>query len=258
MDYINGGELFFHLQREKKFSEGRVKFYGAEIASALGFLHSHKIIYRDLKPENILLDAEGHIALTDFGLCKEGNQMASTFCGTPEYLAPEVLQQKPYDRMVDWWCLGAVLYELMLGLPPFYSRNREEMFEMTKTKPLEFRFDIISDSARDLLTKMLAKDKSERLGFHSDIQEIKQHHFFKTIDWDLLEQRKVTPPFVPQLNDGILDFNNFDQQFTKLPVTESVTRSAKKLLAKGCGQPCRMFENFSFTKTQSEQESVCF
>ena len=119
LDYVNGGELFFHLQKEKIFTEARAKFYAAEITSALGYLHSEGIVYRDLKPENILLDAEGHIVLTDFGLCKDGlreRDTTNTFCGTPEYLAPEVLKKESYDRAVDWWCLGAVLYEMIYGL----------------------------------------------------------------------------------------------------------------------------------------------
>ena len=119
LDYVNGGELFFHLQKDRHFTEPRARFYAAEITSALGYLHSEGIIYRDLKPENILLDREGHIVLTDFGLCKDGlrdRDTTNTFCGTPEYLAPEVIQKQSYDRTVDWWCLGAVLYEMIYGL----------------------------------------------------------------------------------------------------------------------------------------------
>ena len=119
LHYVNGGELFFHLQKERYFPEPRARFYAAEITSALGYLHSQGIVYRDLKPENILLDAEGHIVLTDFGLCKDGlrdRDTTNTFCGTPEYLAPEVLRKEAYDRCVDWWCLGAVLYEMIYGL----------------------------------------------------------------------------------------------------------------------------------------------
>uniref|UniRef100_A0AAY5KYI6 Serum/glucocorticoid regulated kinase 2a n=1 Tax=Esox lucius TaxID=8010 RepID=A0AAY5KYI6_ESOLU len=122
LDYVNGGELFFHLQRERCFLEPRARFYAAEVASAIGYLHSLNIVYRDLKPENILLDSQGHVVLTDFGLCKEGVEpetTTSTFCGTPEYLAPEVLRKEPYDRTVDWWCLGAVLYEMIYSLVCF-------------------------------------------------------------------------------------------------------------------------------------------
>ncbi|XP_038146977.1 serine/threonine-protein kinase Sgk2b isoform X2 [Cyprinodon tularosa] len=139
LDFVNGGELFYHLQREGSFSEPRAAFYAAEIAAALGYLHSLSIVYRDLKPENILLDSEGHVMLTDFGLCKEGvavGGMTHTFCGTPEYLAPEVLLGQPYSPAVDWWGLGAVLFEMLSGLPPFYSRSRLEMLENILYAPL--------------------------------------------------------------------------------------------------------------------------
>jgi len=226
MDYANGGELFFHLSREKRFTESRAKFYAAEIASALGFLHAHNIIYRDLKPENILLDSEGHIALTDFGLCKEDAAFATTFCGTPEYLAPEVLQHRAYDRMVDWWCLGAVLYELIFGLPPFYSKDRATMFDWTQNKELEFKSSVtITPAAKDLLTKMLAKNKEERLGSVNDFKDIKSHDFFLSINWTLLDQRKIDPPFRPNLTNTLTDVSNFDPNFTSLQITDSVTRS---------------------------------
>ncbi|CAG2191168.1 SGK3 [Mytilus edulis] len=153
LDYVNGGELFFHLQRERYFPEQRAKFYAAEMASAIGYLHSLNIIYRDLKPENILLDSKGHVTLTDFGLCKEGIEgmgTTSTFCGTPEYLAPEVLRKQPYDKTVDWWCLGAVLYEMMYGLPPFYSRDTAEMYDNILYKPLRLRTNV-SSAARSIL-----------------------------------------------------------------------------------------------------------
>lgn len=119
LDYVNGGELFFHLQREKRFAVSRAQFYAAEITSAVGYLHSLNIVYRDLKPENILLDGQGHVVLTDFGLCKEDvapGGTTATFCGTPEYLAPEVLKKHSYGRAVDWWCLGCVTYEMICGL----------------------------------------------------------------------------------------------------------------------------------------------
>ncbi|MEQ2215763.1 Serine/threonine-protein kinase Sgk1 [Xenoophorus captivus] len=170
LDYVNGGELFYHLQRERIFLEPRARFYAAEIASALGYLHSLHIVYRDLKPENILLDSQGHIVLTDFGLCKEGlepNGTTSTFCGTPEYLAPEVLQKQAYDRTVDWWCLGSVLYEMLYGLPPFYSRNTAEMYNNILHKAPVLKPNV-SNSGRELLEGLLQKERSERLGAKDD------------------------------------------------------------------------------------------
>ncbi|KAG8249086.1 Serine/threonine-protein kinase Sgk1 [Homalodisca vitripennis] len=156
LDYVNGGELFFHLQRERTFTEPRARFYAAEIASALGYLHSQGIIYRDLKPENLLLDSVGHVVLTDFGLSKEGllaTDTTNTFCGTPEYLAPEVVRKEAYDRSVDWWCLGAVLYEMLYGLPPFYSRNTAEMYAQILYQPLRLRVGP-TEPAKRILTEV--------------------------------------------------------------------------------------------------------
>uniref|UniRef100_A0A8C5F991 Serum/glucocorticoid regulated kinase family member 3 n=1 Tax=Gadus morhua TaxID=8049 RepID=A0A8C5F991_GADMO len=201
LDFVNGGELFFHLQKERTFPEPRAKFYIAEMASALGYLHSLNIVYRDLKPENILLDYEGHIVLTDFGLCKEGisqTDTTSTFCGTPEYLAPEVLRKQPYDNTVDWWCLGSVLYEMLYGLPPFYSRDTHEMYDNILHKPLVMRAGA-STTAWALLQGLLEKDGTCRLGSMNDFDEIKSHYFFSSINWDDLEQRKIPPPFIPNV-----------------------------------------------------------
>uniref|UniRef100_A0A4W5QHS8 Serine/threonine-protein kinase Sgk1 n=1 Tax=Hucho hucho TaxID=62062 RepID=A0A4W5QHS8_9TELE len=223
LDFVNGGELFFHLQKEQTFPEPRAKFYIAEMASALGYLHSLNIVYRDLKPENILLDSEGHIVLTDFGLCKEGISQAettSTFCGTPEYLAPEVLRKQPYDNTVDWWCLGSVLYEMLFGLPPFYSRDTHEMYDNILHKPLMMRPGA-SNTAWSLLQALLEKDGTHRLGSRDDFNDIKAHYFFSEINWVDLEQRKVPPPFTPNVNSPH-DITNFDPEFTGETVTNSV------------------------------------
>ncbi|XP_076784219.1 serine/threonine-protein kinase Sgk1 isoform X1 [Arvicanthis niloticus] len=231
LDYINGGELFYHLQRERCFLEPRARFYAAEIASALGYLHSLHIVYRDLKPENILLDSQGHIVLTDFGLCKENiehNGTTSTFCGTPEYLAPEVLHKQPYDRTVDWWCLGAVLYEMLYGLPPFYSRNTAEMYDNILNKPLQLKPNI-TNSARHLLESLLQKDRTKRLGAKDDFMEIKSHIFFSLINWDDLINKKITPPFNPNVS-GPSDLRHFDPEFTEEPVPSSIGRSPDSIL----------------------------
>ncbi|XP_059205414.1 STKc_SGK domain-containing protein isoform X1 [Centropristis striata] len=223
LDYVNGGELFYHLQRERIFLEPRARFYAAEIASALGYLHSLHIVYRDLKPENILLDSQGHIVLTDFGLCKEGveaNGTTTTFCGTPEYLAPEVLQKQAYDRTVDWWCLGSVLYEMLYGLPPFYSRNTAEMYNNILHKSPVLKPNV-SNAGRELLEGLLQKDRTKRLGVKDDFLELKYHSFFSPINWEDLMAKKITPPFIPSVT-GPTDLRHFDPEFTHLPVSSSL------------------------------------
>jgi len=201
LDYVNGGELFTHLQREKNFSESRARFYAAEIGCALGYLHQNNIIYRDLKPENLLLDRYGHIVMTDFGLCKQGialKDTTSTFCGTPEYLAPEVIQKKAYDKTVDWWCLGSVLYEMLFGLPPFYSKNQKEMYDRILHQPLSIS-SMASSHSKDILKKLLHKDRHQRLGAKRDFDEIKEHPFFESINWEKLVKREVKPSFIPKV-----------------------------------------------------------
>uniref|UniRef100_A0A8C8CJI0 Serine/threonine-protein kinase Sgk1 n=1 Tax=Oncorhynchus tshawytscha TaxID=74940 RepID=A0A8C8CJI0_ONCTS len=247
LDFVNGGELFFHLQKERTFPEPRAKFYIAEMASALGYLHSLNIVYRDLKPENILLDFEGHIVLTDFGLCKEGISQAettSTFCGTPEYLAPEVLRKQPYDNTVDWWCLGSVLYEMLFGLPPFYSRDTHEMYENILHKPLMMRPGA-SNTAWSLLQALLEKDGTHRLGSRDDFNEIKAHNFFSAIKWDDLEQRKVPPPFTPNVNSPY-DITNFDPEFTDETVPNSVCYTEHAIVNASVMEADDAFLGFSY------------
>ncbi|XP_017343445.1 serine/threonine-protein kinase Sgk2 isoform X4 [Ictalurus punctatus] len=221
-------ELFFHLQRERCFSEPRARFYTAEVASAIGYLHSLNIIYRDLKPENILLDAQGHVVLTDFGLCKEGLEpeaTTTTFCGTPEYLAPEVLRKEPYDRTVDWWCLGAVLYEMLFSLPPFYRRDVAEMYDAILHKPLQIPPGK-SDAVCHLLHGLLQKDQHCRLGAIADFLEIKNHIFFSHINWDDLYHKRLPPPYSPNVR-GPADLQNIDPEFTREMVPNSVGRTSE-------------------------------
>ncbi|KAL3060245.1 hypothetical protein OYC64_014751 [Pagothenia borchgrevinki] len=221
LDYVNGGELFYHLQREGSFPEPRAAFYAAEMAMALGYLHSLDIVYRDLKPENILLDNEGHVMLTDFGLCKEGVAVGGimhTFCGTPEYLAPEVATSFPYSPAVDWWGLGTVLFEMLYGLPPFYSRCKAEMFENILHAPLQVRS---GGSQASLLKGLLERDISKCLGGSSDLAELQEHPFFASIKWDDLLARKVRPPFIPKVA-GPCDLSYIDPEFTLQPVPASV------------------------------------
>ncbi|KFO25451.1 RAC-gamma serine/threonine-protein kinase [Fukomys damarensis] len=194
MEYVNGGELFFHLSRERVFSEDRTRFYGAEIVSALDYLHSGKIVYRDLKLENLMLDKDGHIKITDFGLCKEGITDAATmktFCGTPEYLAPEVLEDNDYGRAVDWWGLGVVMYEMMCGRLPFYNQDHEKLFELILMEDIKFPRTLSSD-AKSLLSGLLIKDPNKRLGGGpDDAKEIMRHSFFSGVNWQDVYDKKI-------------------------------------------------------------------
>lgn len=216
MEYVNGGELFFHLSRERVFSEERTKFYGAEIISALGYLHSINIVYRDLKLENLLLDKDGHIKIADFGLCKEEmffGASTKTFCGTPEYLAPEVLEDNDYGRAVDWWGTGVVMYEMMCGRLPFYNRDHDVLFELILLQQVKFP-RTLSDDAKSLLGGMLIKNPKERLGGgEGDVKEITSHPFFKNVNWSDLIEKKVPPPFKPQVTSET-DTRYFDDTFT--------------------------------------------
>jgi len=222
LDYVNGGELFYHLQREKRFSEDRVRFYGAEIVLALEYLHSAGVVYRDLKPENLLLTDEGHICMTDFGLCKEGlfkpEDRTETFCGTPEYLAPEVLVGQGYGKAVDWWSFGSLLYEMLTGLPPFYSQDVQEMYRKIMTDKLTFP-DFVHPDARNLLEKLLERDADKRL---TEPNLIKRHPFFKAVDWEQLYQKKIPPPFLPEVK-GKMDISQIDPVFIEEAPSLSMT-----------------------------------
>jgi len=250
MDYINGGELFFHLQKEKRFSEERVRFYAAEIVSGLEYLHTAGVIYRDLKPENLLLTRAGHIILTDFGLSKEGlhekDDRTGTFCGTPEYLAPEVLEGKGYGKAVDWWSFGTLVYEMLTGLPPFYCEDVQEMYTRIMTADLEFPSSMGFD-AKDLLTKLLERNDERRLQEPSDI---KKHPFFKQIDWDLLFHKKITPPFIPEVT-GEDDTRNIDRTFTDAPIDMN-DDEAEPVPANSQGE----FEGFTYNPNAPKQNAV--
>ncbi|PTB66006.1 serine/threonine protein kinase, AGC family [Trichoderma citrinoviride] len=222
--FVNGGELFYHLSKEGRFDINRSRFYTAELLCALECLHGFNVIYRDLKPENILLDYQGHIALCDFGLCKlemKDEDSTNTFVGTPEYLAPELLKGEGYGKTVDWWTLGVLLYEMLTGLPPFYDENTNEMYRKILTAPLNFPgYDVVPPAARDLLTKLLERDPSKRLGVNGST-EIKSHPFFHGIDWKKLLQRKYEPAFKPNVANA-LDTGNFDDVFRNEPAQDSV------------------------------------
>ena len=229
LNYLPGGELFYRLKREGRFSVERVRLYAAEIGLGLGHLHSLDMIYRDLKPENILLDEVGHICLTDFGLSKESVatvNAAKTFCGTPEYLAPEILQGVGHGKPVDWWSLGTLVFEMLTGLPPFYSRNINHMYEKILKAELRCPSYLPSD-VKSLIEGLLIRDPVKRLGSGpGDIKELEANAFFKDLDFKKVEAKEYTPIYKPNIGN-LTDTGNFDPQFTaELPVDSVVDSSA--------------------------------
>lgn len=216
-DYMSGGELFWHLQREGRFMEDRAKFYIAELILALRHLHQHDIVYRDLKPENILLDANGHIALCDFGLSKANlskGDTTNTFCGTTEYLAPEVLlDEAGYTKMVDFWSLGVLVFEMCCGWSPFYAEDTQQMYKNIAFGKVRFPRDALSVEGRNFVKGLLNRNPNHRLGAKGDADELMAHPFFDDVDWQALGRKALVPPFKPKLK-GELDTSNFDPEFT--------------------------------------------
>lgn len=223
LEYLCGGELFMQLEKEGIFMEDTACFYLAEITLAIEHLHSQGIIYRDLKPENILLDSQGHVKLTDFGLCKESvheGSLTHTFCGTIEYMAPEIVIHSGHGKAVDWWSLGALMYDMLTGAPPFTAENRKKTIDkILKAKLILPPY--LSNDARTLLRKLLKKNIGERLGSGpDDSAPIKTHPFFRSINWvDVLEKR-LEPPYKPTLSDET-DVSQFDTKFTRQTPVDS-------------------------------------
>ncbi|CAL8302462.1 unnamed protein product [Merluccius merluccius] len=219
MEYTAGGDLMMHIHTDV-FNEPRAMFYSACVVLGLQFLHEHKIVYRDLKLDNLLLDTEGFVKIADFGLCKEGmgfGDRTSTFCGTPEFLAPEVLTDTSYTRAVDWWGLGVLIYEMLVGESPFPGDDEEEVFDSIVNDEVRYpRFlstDAIAIMRRGELP-LLRRNPERRLGSgEKDADDVKKQPFFKTMDWEALLQRRITPPFVPAVS-GNTDVSNFDEEFT--------------------------------------------
>jgi serine/threonine protein kinase len=255
-EFVPGGEIFYHLRKEGYFSEERAKFYICEIILSLEYLHRNKIIYRDLKPENILLDKDGHVKLTDFGLSKifknhhedeGGNKLrAFTVCGTPEYLAPEILSGKGYDKSVDWWSLGVVFYEMLAGASPF-KENKFKLDLNVYLKQIESHRNI-PPVAFKLIKELLNSDQSKRLGAgERDAEEIKSHEYFKGVQWKDILEKQYTPRFKPYIKNKE-DLSNFDKMFTSEDPFSIGEKKKNLFPSPDKGPKDTTYENFTYVK----------
>ena len=218
-EFLQGGDLFFHIHTNSRFSIDRAKFYVIELVLALEFLHKSNMLYRDLKPENILIGADGHIKLTDFGLSKILSDVdkAFTICGTVQYLAPEILSGEGYNLSVDWWSLGCIMFEMLVGRFPFRFRKDGKLNIDVYKKPVRYP-SYIDEDAKDFMSKLLEVDPTKRLGSgENGSEKVKSHPFFKDVDWDEAFQRKLTPPFLPKV-DNEVDIRYFEKTFTDEPI----------------------------------------
>jgi len=207
--YICGGELFSYLRSAGRFSSPVTLFYTAEIVSCLEYLHSLDIVYRDLKPENLLLDRDGHLKIVDFGFAKRVTDRTWTLCGTPEYLAPEIIQSKGHNRAVDWWALGILVYEMLAGYPPFFDDNPFSIYEKILAGKIEWPRHVDA-VAKDLIKKLLVPDRTKRLGnMKNGAEDVRRHRYFRSVDWQEVHCRQLKPPILPKVSyEG--DTRNFD------------------------------------------------
>jgi hypothetical protein len=266
MDYAQGGDLFHHLTLSTRFSETRSQLYLAEVASALGHIHAHNIIYSDLKPENVLLDEAGHVKLTDFGMCSRisGIKRSRSACGTPTYTSPEVVRGLPHGCEVDWWASGVLLYEMLTGVPPFRDSSIQRLYEKILFEPLRVPA-YVSAGAKSMIEALLVRNPSRRLGgrgkklgsagasrvggtaavggrdrdhliqvvVQPDVEQVKQHFYFRNLDWVAVMDRRVQPEYVPTLESGQpFDTQYFDSCFTDLSVSTQLAKNNEQPMRK--------------------------
>lgn len=197
LEYVNGGELFSYLRKEGRLPNEHAMFYSGEIVLAFQYLQSIHIVYRDLKPENLLIDTDGHMKITDFGFAKVVEDRTWTLCGTPEYLAPEIIQSKGHGKPVDWWALGILIFEMLAGYPPFYDENPFGIYQKVLAGKIEFprHFDV---KVKDLIKRLLTPDRAKRFGcLKAGAEDIKKHKWYKGVDWVQMLARTLAPPMIP-------------------------------------------------------------
>ena len=253
-DFLPGGELFFHLKKSAGFKEKVVKFYMSQVLLALEFMHKNNYIYRDLKPENILIDKEGNIKLTDFGLSKimKPKEITYTLCGTAEYLAPEILFGQGYDKTCDWFSFGVVIFEMFCGYHPFKSKTKkiDPTIYLRKT----YIPDKVGKDAKDLIEKLFVVNPQKRLGFNS-AQEVKDHPFFKDIDFDKVINKEYTPPFIPKL-DSDTDLRYFDNHIESKKSQDDKNENEEENKDKKSEKDDYHFEGFSYETNDDPQQDI--
>jgi serine/threonine protein kinase len=253
-EFLQGGELFFHLRRNSGYKEKAVRFYMCQILLALEYMHNNNYIYRDLKPENILIDKEGNIKLTDFGLSKilpEEEKTTYTMCGTAEYLAPEILFGKGYDKTCDWFSFGVVLFEMFCGYHPFKSKGQkiDPKIYLRKT----YIPDKVPKTPRDLIEKLFVSNPKKRLGYNG-ADEVKNHPFFKGIDFDKVLKKEYKPPFIPKLKDDT-DLRYFDTMFTDEPINGPQRKNTNRDRDR---EPSNEYTGFTYVTGSVSNELMTF